>query len=218
MAQQLNDPQPIAAAGRWKRHGNTLLTIALLAAAAALSFNVWQHYQRGQTAAAGNDFRTLLMSVSSPGPLDNQRLNSANALVKRITDKHGDLLYADLARLIQANIAIRMNNTDAAIAALQGEITQGHDAISTGRARIDLARLYVDRRQYNDALALLQGDIPEALTPQRLEVRGDALQAMGHRKEAQDIWQQALAQASAQNETLYGLKLKLDDLMAEESH
>lgn len=218
MAQKLDDTQQMDPAGRWKRHGNTLLTVALLIAAAVLGWKAWQSHQHNRDMAAGNDFKTLLMSVSSQQPIDDQRLHQVNELVKRITEEHGDLLYADLARLILADVAVRMDNIDAAMAALQGEIAQGHDALSTGRARIDLARLHTDRQEYDDALALLTGDMPDALSPQVLEARGDALKAMGRTQEAHEAWQKALEQAKAQNETLYGLKLKLDDLTAEENH
>lgn len=219
MAQKLKDTQPMDAAGLWKRYGNTLLTVVVLVLLAIAAWRQWQQYQYKQEVAAGQNFEALVMLASSAStqPLDEQKTQQINDLVKRITEEHGNLLYADLARLIQARVAVEAGQFDIAMATLRAEMAQGHDDFSKGRARIDLARLHNDRQQYNEALGLLGENIPDGLMPQMLEVRGDALKGQGHMAEAREAWQKALDQAKEQNAVLYGLKLKLDDLTAEEN-
>ena len=218
MAQKLKDTQPMDAAGLWKRYGNTLLTVVVLVLLAVVGWRQWQQYQYKQEVAAGQNFEALVMlASSSTSPIDEQKTQQINDLVKRITEDHANLLYADLARLIQARVAVDAGQLDIAMATLRTEMAQGHDDFSKGRARIELARLHNDRQQYSEALGLLGEGIPEGLMPQMLEVRGDALKGQGHTAEAREAWQKALDQAKEQNTVLYGLKLKLDDLTAEEN-
>lgn len=216
MAQKLKDTQPMDAAGLWKRYGNTLLTVVVLVLVAVVGWRQWQQYQYKQDVEAGQNFETLVMLASS-STADDQKTQQINDLVKRITDNHGDLLYADLARLIQARVAVEAGQLDIAMATLRNEMAHGHDEFSKSRARIDLARLYNERQQYDEALGLLGENIPQGLSPLMLEVRGDALKGQGHTAEAREAWQKALDQAKEQNTVLYGLKLKLDDLTAEEN-
>ena len=218
MAQKLDDTQPMDPAGLWKRYGNTLLTVVLLILIAVIGWWKWQQYQNGKEIAADQAFKSLVMLTARQQPLNEQEMQQANTLAQQITTEHGDLLYADFARLIQANNAVKLGQFDTAIAALQAELAHGHDEFSKGRARIDLARLYNDRHQYNEALGLLGENIPQGLIPQMLEVRGDALKGLGRTSEAREAWQKALDQAKEQNAVMYGLKLKLNDLTAEENH
>lgn len=219
MAQKLDNTPLMGPAGLWKRYGNTLLTVAALVLLAVVGWWKWQQYQYSHDVEAGQRFETLVvLATPTPArPLTDQENQQVNELVKHITDENGDTLYADLARLIQASTAVKSGQIDIAIAILQAEMAQGHDDFSKGRARIDLARLHNERQQYNEALGLLGENIPQGLMPQMLEVRGDALKGLGHTAEAREAWQKALSQAKEQNSTLYGLKLKLDDLTAEEN-
>ena len=220
MAQKLKDTQPMDAAGLWKRYGNTLLTVVVLALMAIVGWQQWQRHQERQEIEAGQSFEALIM-LTSPSlgqATDEHAAQRINERVKHITDNYSDMLYADMARLIQARVAVQAGQFDTAIAALQAEMTQGHDDFSKGRARIELARLHNDRQQYNEALGLLGEQIPEGLLPLMLDVRGDAFKGLGRTAEAREAWQKALDQAKEQNTVLYGLKLKLDDLTAEENH
>ena len=220
MAQKLKDTQPMDAAGLWKRYGNTLLTVVVLALMAIVGWQQWQRHQERQRIDAGQSFEALIMLTSSSlgQTIDEHATQRINERVKHITDNYGDMLYADMARLIQARVAVQAGQFDIAMAALQAEMAKGHDDFSKGRARIELARLHNDRQQYNQALGLLGEQIPDGLLPLMLDVRGDAFKGLGRTAEAREAWQKALDQAKEQNTVLYGLKLKLDDLTAEENH
>lgn len=220
MAQKLKDTQPMDAAGLWKRYGNTLLTVVVLVLIAIVGWRQWQRHQEHQEIEAGQSFEALVM-MASPSlgqTIDEQATQRINELVKHITEDYSDMLYADMARLIQARVAVQAGQLDIAMAALQAEMTKGHDDFSKGRARIELARLHNDRQQYDEALGLLGEDTPVGLQPMMLDVRGDALKGLGRTAEAREAWQKALDQAKEQKTVLYGLKLKLDDLTAEENH
>ena len=50
----------------------------------------------------------------------------------------------------------------------------------------------------------------------RLDVRGDAYAALDQTEQARDAWQTVLELAQTQNQPLYGVQFKLDDLGVEE--
>ena len=67
------------------------------------------------------------------------------------------------------------------------------------------------------ALALLDQPISDALAAQQANVRGDAFFAQNQPEQAREAWQTAQSIAQNQNQPLYGVQFKLDDLGAEEA-
>ena len=84
-------------------------------------------------------------------------------------------------------------------------------------AWLRLARIEVANGDPEAALSLLDEPISEALAAQQADVRGDAYAALGQAEQARSAWQNALELAENQNQTLYGVQFKLDDLGAEEA-
>ena len=66
-------------------------------------------------------------------------------------------------------------------------------------------------------LALLDQPISDALAAQQANVRGDAFFAQNQPEQAREAWQTAQSIAQNQNQPLYGVQFKLDDLGAEEA-
>lgn len=219
MARELNDDEQLdELKGWWKRYGNSLLTVALLIAAAFLAWNAWQNYQARKVAEASNTFDQLLALTTDEAPLDAPKRDQADKLVGQLVNDHGQSLYADMARMIQARIAVDSGELDKAIAALNGEIEKGAQSYFVANARIDLARLQVERQHFEDALNTLSASIPESLASRTLEVKGDALRGLKRLDDARTAYRDAMQQADAMHMPKYGLQLKLDDIAAEETH
>lgn len=219
MARELNDDEQLdELKGWWKRYGNLISTIVLLVAAAFFGWQAWHNYQARKVAEASYTFDQLLMLTADNAKLDNAGRDQADKLVSQLTTDYGRNLYADMARLIQARIAVDSGELDKAIAALKGEINDGSQSYFVGTARINLARLQIERQHFEDALATLNGAIPEALASRKLETKGDALRGLKRFEEARTAYRQAMTKADELHMPQYGLQLKLDDLAAEETH
>ena len=60
--------------------------------------------------------------------------------------------------------------------------------------------------------------ITDTLAAQQANVRGDAHLALGQPEQAREAWQAALEIAQTQNQPLYGVQFKLDDIGTPEAN
>ncbi|MCB8889009.1 YfgM family protein [Vreelandella malpeensis] len=198
----------------WKENGTSLIAGVVIAAAGVFGWHAWQDYREGQSAAASVRYQQLI-NLSAAPTLDAEQYDTAKRLVDEIGDDHGGTLYADLALLMQARLAVGQEDLDGAREALERATDSKRDYIKS-LAWLRLARVEIADGNPERALELLDEPFVDALTAQRLDVRGDAYAALGDTDNARQAWQEALA-ADEQSQSLYGLQLKLDDLGAEEA-
>ena len=210
MAELRTEEEQVEAIKRWwKENGLSLVAGAAIAVAGVVGWNAWQGYQENQATAASMRYQQL---VNLTGGTEIANPGEGRALAAEIVDEHGKTLYADLARLLDARLAVAEGDLAGARASLEALIDQAQADYVAGLARLRLARLQVADEDAEGALATLEGGVPEALAAQRAAVRGDALHALGREADAAAAWQEALALAEANDQPLYGVQLKLDNL------
>ncbi|MGR2739403.1 YfgM family protein [Billgrantia sp. Q4P2] len=212
MAELRTEEEQLEAIKRWwKENGTSLIAGVAIAIAGVVGWNAWQNYQDNQAEAASMRYQHLVSLA------DGGEVGEARNLVVEITDNHGRTLYADLARLIDARLAVDEGDLGEARRVLEGVIESSGRAYVQGLARVRLARLQVAEGDAEAALDTLARDVPAALAAQQADVRGDALHALGRDDDARQAWQEALAVAEQRNQPIYGVQLKLDALGAEEA-
>lgn len=199
----------------WKENGMSLIAGAVLAAAGVFGWNAWQNYQQGQAEAASMRYQQLV-SISTGNELSDEQLATARELVSDITDEHGDTLYAELALLLDARLAVQQDNLEDARTALENAAESSRRYVQS-LAWLRLARIELTDGNPTQAHALLDEPISDALAAQRANVRGDAFAAQGDTDAARDAWETALEVSQTQDQPLYGVQFKLDDLGAEEA-
>ncbi|MBE0403198.1 YfgM family protein [Halomonas citrativorans] len=200
----------------WKENGTSLIAGAALAAAGVFGWNAWQNYQQGQSEAASVRYQQLI-NVAMANELDEQQTASARELISELTDDYGKTLYAELALLMDARLAVQQGDIDAAKVSLEQVADNSSRRYVQSLAWLRLARIEVANGNPEAALALLDEPISEALAAQQANVRGDAYAALGQTDQARSAWQNALELAESLDQTLYGVPFKLDDLGAEEA-
>ncbi|GEK72988.1 MULTISPECIES: YfgM family protein [Halomonas] len=217
MAEMRTEEEQVEAIKRWwKENGTSLIAGAAIAAAGVFGWNAWQDYQTGQAEAASATYQQVL-TLSGQDSLDDGARQRIDELTTRLVEDHGDSLYADLARLMDARVAVDAGDLDAAEGTLAALIDDGDRPYLQGVARLRLARLQLAGDDAEAALATLDGDLPSPLAAQRADIRGDAHLALGDRDAARQAWQEALSLSEAGDQPLYGVQLKLDDLGVEET-
>ncbi|MGP9497556.1 YfgM family protein [Halomonas sp. AOP43-D1-4] len=200
----------------WKENGTSLIAGAALAAAGVFGWNAWQNYQQGQSEAASVRYQQLV-NVATANELDEQQTASARELISELTDDYGKTLYAELALLMDARLAVQQGDIDAAKISLEQVADNSSRRYVQSLAWLRLARIEVANGNPEAALALLDEPISEALAAQQANVRGDAYAALGQTDQARSAWQNAQELAESLDQTLYGVPFKLDDLGAEEA-
>ncbi|WP_016914925.1 YfgM family protein [Vreelandella stevensii] len=201
----------------WKENGTSLIAGAVLAAAGVFGWNAWQNYQEGQSEAASARYQQLV-TITAANSLEEEQRAAARELIGELTDQHGRTLYAELAQLLEARLAVQEGDLTAAKAALERVADSSSRRYVQSLAWLRLARIEIAEGNPEAALALLDQPITDTLAAQQANVRGDAYLALNQPEQAREAWQAALEIAQTQNQPLYGVQFKLDDIGAEEAN
>ena len=216
MADRSEDEQLDVIKRWWKENGMSLIAGAALAAAGVFGWNAWQDYQADKSQAASVRYQELVSLVTGD-ELEGDQLSDAREMVDEIVTEHDDSLYAELALLLDARLAVQQDDLESATESLTQVAESSSRRYVQSLAWLRLARIAVANDDPERALELLDEPITEALAAQQANVRGDAHRALGDNDAARDAWQNALELAQQQDQPLYGVQFKLDDLGAKET-
>lgn len=210
MAYDLEEQESLAEMKAWwDKYGTFILSIVTVLLLAVAAWNGWNWYQRNQAAQAAGAYSQLQQAI---GAKDTAR---AKEIAASIMDKYSGTIYGALTSLQAAKLNAELGDTAAAKRELEWVVAKsGHDELGL-IARVRLAGLLLDEKQYDAALKALEG---KASGPQAVSIadrRGDVLLAQGKTDEARTAWQAALGGADAQHPLRPLIQLKLDALPAQ---
>ncbi|XGA79386.1 tetratricopeptide repeat protein [Halomonas sp. CH40] len=217
MAELRTEEEQLEAIKRWwKDNGASLIAGVAIAAAGVFGWNAWQNYQDNRAEAASIRYQELV-NLTASNSNDDAMLAQARELVTEINDEYDGTLYAELAQLLDARLAVQQQDLEGATRALEQVVDNSSRLYVQSLARLRLARLAIARDEPQEALDLLDQSIVDSLAAQRDDLRGDAHFALNQHDDARDAWQNALTLAQEQSQPLYGVQLKLDDLGTKET-
>ena len=169
----------------WKTYGN-LITWALIAALAVYAgLNGWQWWQRDQSTKAAAMFDQLELAAQGG---DAQRTGQIFADLK---ERYPRTVYAQQGGLVAARVQFDRGQADAAKASLGWVADNASDDEYKTVARLRLAGLLLQAKDYDGALKQL--DAAKAPTFEALvaDRRGDVLLAQGKPDQARSAYQSA---------------------------
>ncbi|MGO1870989.1 MAG: YfgM family protein [Halomonas sp.] len=217
MAELRSDEEQLDAVKRWwKENGISLVAGAVLAGAGVFGWHAWQNYQQGQSEAASMRYQQIV-NMTTNNELADDDVASVREMVSELNEEHGNTLYAELALLLDARLAVQQDDLEGAKASLESVANDSSRRYVQSLAWLRLARVELADGNPDEALTLLEKPISDALAAQRANVRGDAFVAKGDTDAARDAWENAMELAQTQDQPLYGVQFKLDDLGAEEA-
>jgi len=190
----------------WDKYGNVILGFVTLVLVAILSWQGWNWYQRNQAAEAGGYFDALRGAAqqNQTGPL----VNASETLRSRF----GSTVYAPRGALIAADARLASGDVDGARAELAWVIGEGKDPALAAVARVRLAAILLDQKDFDAALAQVSATAPAGFEPLFADARGDVFFARGEAAQARQAWQQALDGLEADNPVLNLVWIKIEAL------
>lgn len=195
----------------WTRYGNWLSTIVIVAVVAWAGWTGWNYYKQYQASQAMGYFEALQRAAgSASAPNAMARVEAASQTLRQ---EYGSTGYASRGVLIAAAALEQNKQLDAARDQLQWVIGKSHasDGIRAV-ARLRLAGILLDQKQYDQALAQLQEKPPASFDSLYADRRGDILAAQGHATQAKAAWQQAIAGYGAGSSQSQVVQFKIDAL------
>ena len=162
----------------WSQYGNLitgLLVVVLLAVAAWNGYHYWQRTQAGQSAAM---FDEMSKSVAAGDMAMAQRIFSD------MKERYPSAAYTQQAALALARQASDKGQTETAKAALQWVVDKAGDEGYAAIARLRLANIYFDAKDYAQALTMLNGVSDDAFAALVADRKGDIFAMQDKRAEA----------------------------------
>ena len=171
----------------WKQYGNLITWVLILALGGFAAWNGWNWWQRDQAAKAGAMFEELDRAMVA-GDADK-----AGRVFNDLKERYPRTAFAQQGGLAAAKLQFDKGQADAAKATLTWLAANATEDEYRTLARLRLAGLLLDAKQYDQALAQLadaKSPTFEALVADR---RGDVLLAQGKRDEARAAFETAWA-------------------------
>lgn len=171
----------------WKMHGNFVTAVVVVVALAVTGWFGWNGWQRNQVAQASVIFGGVQMATAQQDP------KRARELTGELIDKYSGSPYAGLAALLSAKAQAEGGDAKSAQAQLAWAIDNAKDEGVRDLARLRLAALLLDDKNYDEATKRLATEPALAFAPRFNELRGDVLTAQGKTAEARTAYEAALA-------------------------
>ena len=125
-------------------------------------------------------------------------------------NENSESSYSTLTAFVAAKEAVEKNDLDAASEKLNWIITNEKNPELKATAATRLARVHIAQKQYDQALATLNSQLPESFAATVAELKGDIFSAQGDKAQARTQYQAAADKGGLENNPL--LQIKLDDL------
>ena len=172
-----------------------------------LSVQGWRYYQKSQGEQAELLFKSVKQTAQeAAASKESKKLSEA---ASAIAEKFPNAFYASEAQLMAAKASFDANDFATAKKHLQWVVDKG-PAVHSGVARVRLANVLLEEKQFEEALKVLDQVKDEAFLSMASDLRGDVLSAQGRRDEARAAYQIAVEKASDRSPMKALSQAKLD--------
>lgn len=207
MAYDLEEQEQLAAIKSWWSQYGKLVTLVTTAALLTIAgFQGWRYYRHTQAISAV----TLYEQMERAERAGEQK--KVRDIAAQIVDRYGSTPYAVLAALASAKAAFTAGDLAAAKAQLKWVMDRAREEEIKDLARLRLAGVLLDEKNYDEALKLLEQKPVESMSGLYADLKGDILAAQGKNAEARAAYQQALDKSESGSTYRAAIQLKLDAL------
>ena len=204
MAYDLEEQEQIASfKAFWARFGNLILWVLIIALGSYAGYNYWNSHKRSQSAEASALYDELQTAV---GANDNAKVQRIAGDVQK---KYGGTAYAQMAALGAAKTAFEANDLKTAKTQLQYVVDNGDDEYQSV-ARLRLAGVLLDEKDYDGAMKLLDGKFLPQFAAEVQDRKGDVLVAQNKIADARNAYVAALAAMGPKHPGSQLVRIKLE--------
>lgn len=188
----------------WKRWGNLVMIGLAVVIAAAAGWRYWQNRTLTQSLEAAAVYGKLTQSLAAN---DAKGAREAGGM---LIDQYKGTAYAPRAALLLAKLNVGAKDLKSAQAQLEWAAANSKEPAVKDLARLRLAGVQLDQKQYDAALKTLSGSHSDAFAPRFDDLKGDVLLAQGKPAEARAAYQAAFGKMAKDNPYRSIVELKLD--------
>ena len=203
----LQEQEQIDALKAWWKENRRVVILTVTAFVVAIAgVQGWRYYQQSQAQQAAELYGALQQLV----PENNaKKIREAAAT---LIDKFSSTAYAPRAALIAAKVNYQAGDAQSAKAQLQWVIDHAAEDELQDIARLRLAGMLLDEKNYTQVLQLLEAKHSPAYDAFYLDLKGDVLLAQGKSAEARGAYQAAFDKIDKKSNYRDLIQIKLDAL------
>lgn len=190
----------------WRQYGNLILMSIIAVALAVAGWGAWRWYQRNEAQQASQLYETLAAAARAG---DAKALRDAGGA---LTEGYPRTLHASMGALAAARFHFSRGELKSARAQLQWVIDRSPAEDLRDLARLRLAALLLDEKEYDGALKLLEAKPLQAYAAQFAALQGDVLAAKNQPAEARAAYKAALEKAGEGGALRDSVQMRLDAL------
>lgn len=193
----------------WKRWGSLVMMGLAVVIVAAAGWRYWQNHTVTQNLEAATVYERLTQALAAN---DAKGAREAGAM---LIDQYKDTAYAPRSALLLAKLNAVSKDLKSAQSQLEWAVANSKEPAVKDLARLHLAGVQLDQKQYDAALKTLAGSHSDAFAFRFEDMRGDVLMAQGKKAEARVAYQTAFGKMEKDNPYRSIVELKLDALGGE---
>jgi len=193
----------------WKRWGNLVMVGLAVVVAAGAGWRYWQNHVVTQSLEAATVYEQLTRSLAAN---DAKAARDAGAM---LIDQYQGTAYAPRAALLLAKLNVGAKDLKSAQAQLEWAVANSKEPAVKDLARLRLAGVQLDQKQYDAAMKTLSATHSDAFAFRFHDLKGDVLLAQGKPAEARAAYQAAFGKMAEDNAYRNIVELKLDALGGE---
>lgn len=187
----------------WKKYGNLISWVLIIALGSYAAYNFWNYYQRKQSTEASNIYEQQRAAIEAGDTAKVTRTTTD------IQSKYGSTVYAQMAALAAAKSAFDANDLKGAKTQLQWVIDHGNEEYKS-IATLRMSGVLLDEKQFDAALKVLDSGILPEFNAEVSDRKGDVLVAQNKIAEARTAYQAALDAMAKDNPGRQLVQIKLD--------
>ena len=190
----------------WREHGNLVLLSFAVVALVIAGFQGWRYYRSSQSLAAATLYGQLELADRAG---DHKKVRD---IASQITSSYASTPYGTFAALSAARASFDSGDLAGAKSQLLSVISGAREDEIRDVARLRLAGVLLDEKNYAEALKQLEAKPVESMAGLFADMKGDILAAEGKKAEARNAYQLALDRSEAGSAYRPIVQLKLDAL------
>lgn len=204
MSEVISEEEQVEALKKWwAENGKSVIAGLIIGLGGIWGWNWWGDHQRALQEQSSTYYQQLSIAVMQN---DDEAVNKLYSSLKEQAPKSAYLVFSALD---VAKHKVSTGDFETARLYLQRAVDNAPDAAFAAIASIRLARVLLQQKKFDEALAAISKDIPESMSAQASDVRGDIELAKGNISAAREAYTQALAGEVANSDIV---KMKLDNL------
>lgn len=192
----------------WKKQGNLITWTLILVLGGFAAWNGWNIWQRDQAVKAGAMFEDLDRAAAAGDAEKTARVFAD------MQQRYPRVPITQQGGLTAAKLQVDKGQADAAKASLTWVAENGAEDEMRTIARLRLAAVLADAKQFDEALKVLDAAKSPEFTALVADRRGDVLMAQGKTDEARSAWQAAYAAMDAKVDYRRLIEAKLTSIGA----